>query len=149
MDALLGALTTGSSPLALLLADVFQKMTEITQNFLLRANLGSGFDVHAHAAGSNRTTEPPSSVPGDLANSPPTTGSLSRHDSYTHLPGFSSPALRSSSDEISELGLDLWGASIAPNLGAAYEPLTLAPQSLPAQSWESIELCPRNSFQTL
>jgi hypothetical protein len=37
MDSMLNALTTTSSPLALLLAEVFQKMTEIAHDILIQS----------------------------------------------------------------------------------------------------------------
>lgn len=36
MDSMLNALTTTSSPFALLLAEIFQKMTEIAHNILIQ-----------------------------------------------------------------------------------------------------------------
>lgn len=142
VDETLGALTTSSSPLALLLVDVFQKMTEIAQNFLLRSNFGGRYDTGQQIGVSNITMESTSSVPGDLESNPSTTGSSADpagHNSLSQLQHFASLVPNASSEGISEFGSNLWEPSNEPNLVAVYEPLTVAHHSMPEEHLGNIQ----------
>ncbi|KAJ6096566.1 hypothetical protein N7486_007312 [Penicillium sp. IBT 16267x] len=123
MDSMLNALTTSSSPFALLLAEGFQKMTDMAHNVLIRTKSeGSNSKTLPHVVADTNATRSSVNATGGL---PPPASTIGEHHLISPMyhtslpPDDTTPYL----DETGTLGLDIGTGTIAPHLGSADDSL--------------------------
>lgn len=122
MDSMSNALTTTSSPLALLMAEVFQKMTEIAHDILIQTKSeGENHKALPHDIAATNATGPSVNVTGGF---PPPGSTISDDDLispayHTSLSQLIHTDINSYFDEPGPVGLDMTTGTSSSHLGSA------------------------------